>query len=64
MNDYRKLTKTHRDIALQFLYEANYNSEKPLETSIIEQVYDLFADEKSGSIGYQRSLSKILEREN
>lgn len=60
MNEENNLTETHRKIAMEFLMEANSDQDSPVQQKLIEEVYDLFAAEGSGSLNFQRALEKII----
>ena len=53
--------ETHKKIAMDFLLSSNNELENPVSKEKIEQVYDLFAEEKFEQQSYQKSLDKIVK---
>jgi len=60
MNNPRQIGQTHKEIALEFLSDANLSIGDAIDVKIIEQIYDLFANEKPESMSFQRGIEKIL----
>lgn len=61
MNNDVKFEQNHRDIALEFLSEANNQIENKVDNEILKKMYDLFAQERPEGVSFQRGIEKILE---
>ncbi len=53
--------QNHKEIAMNFLEEANQKMESPIPRSNLEAVYDLFVEGEASTVNYQRSLKKIIK---
>jgi hypothetical protein len=61
MNDNEDYKKSHKKIAMEFLASSKNDLEVPVSEDLIEQIYDLFSEEKSETQSYQNSLEKIVK---
>ena len=61
MNNNENYKKSHKKIAMEFLASSNNDLEVPVSEDLIEQIYDLFSEEKSETQSYQNSLEKIVK---
>jgi len=61
MSKNEEYKETHKKIAMDFLLSSNNELENPVSKEKIEQVYDLFAEEKFEQQSYQKSLDKIVK---
>ena len=61
MNDSEDFKKSHKKIAMESLTSSNDDLEVPVSEDLIEQIYDLFSEEKSETQSYQNSLEKIVK---
>jgi hypothetical protein len=53
----------HKATAMEFLLQGNERIDNPLSPKLIEDVYDLFAEEKPETQTFHRILDKLISTE-